>query len=272
MRARSAATTELTLLVPPCTAGVTRALVAGLDRACPAALGLALAAVLLSGCYLSHERQTPCDGGSVCGACVEGPCRHETGEGCGEGEACHVRPADPTMSRLVTYCLPSRFRPVGGPCTGNAGCASGLSCLLSLADGTGLGFCTPHCCGDTGCPTGMDCVPTHVGDPELDAGLGPTLALVGVCVWPLHYCDPLRQLGCDPGSACYLVPTPACLPPGTLELGAACEAPADCAPELACVAEEDGRTLCHRTCNRDDDCGAGQRCAAQASFPGVCRD
>jgi hypothetical protein len=200
---------------------------------------------------------------------VEGTCRFETGEGCAEDEACHIVGIDPVTLAVTTGCLPSLRRPIGGACSQIAQCESGLAC--PVVTGTNHpGFCTPLCCGGAGCPAGMECAPFTVTDPEMDAGT--PFAHAGLCVRPLRDCDLVRQVGCDPGTACYPSPAPTCLPPGTLPSGSACEAVADCAPGSTCVAYDDGTAFCRARCASDRDCDAGETCEMNPFGFGLCGD
>lgn len=217
---------------------------------------LALSAVLASGCYLRHERRVDCDAGILCNGCVQGNCNHDTGEGCAEGEGCYLAAADPETGALTVGCFPTRTRPIDGACTTNSDCESGHTCLT----GPGVSppaFCIPLCCGGAGCPSGMECVPFRIFDAEADAGPGAWAMTAGLCIWPPTECNPIQQIGCPGGQACYLGPMPLCRAPGALGPGASCLDLADCAPGLACVAEDDGAAVCRRFCRIDRDCAGG---------------
>lgn len=226
---------------------------------------LAGALSLVCGCYLSHEPPTPCDGGTICGACVLGSCDLVSGEGCSEGEVC-LPGLDPRTMERSARCAPSRGRPEGAPCTLSTDCGRGLTCLGG--PGEAPSFCVPHCCGDADCPADMTCASLRAG-PAYDAGAGAVLA--GLCILPTHLCDPVRQTGCEAGTACYPAGPTTCLPPGALEVGAECLGVADCAPGLSCFAEPDAGAFCRRLCNGDGDCAPGERCDVGETGVGRCR-
>lgn len=236
----------------------------GAARRSPRLRTAAVAALLslVPGCYLAHGApgdeplglESSCDGHTICGACVEGACDVDTGEGCAEGEGCYVTTSATGVSS--TLCLPSGELPVDAACTATTDCESGFTCLMGPE--LGPGFCAPPCCDDSSCPAGMECF-----------GFGA----LRFCARPSRSCDVVRQTGCEPGTACYPAPAPTCVRPGILPAGAACLGATDCAPGLSCLFTEEGGYLCRPLCTVSGDCEAGQRC--EIVLPdnvGYCRD
>ncbi len=225
-----------------------------------------LGALVVPGCYLSHQPPVDCDAGILCGACFGGACDYATGEGCPASDACHIR-NDPTTGAAETYCVPSAHRPIGAPCATAADCASGVPCVWQVVERP-PGFCMPLCCPGESCPSGMHCEPLSIDLP--DGGTTP-LPRAGFCSWNASRCDLIGQTGCPRGLACYAAPLGTCLPPGHLPAGAPCEALGDCAPRLSCIAEESGDRICRHLCYFDRDCGAGQHCERPPGGVGICR-
>lgn len=177
--------------------------------------------------------------------CAETPCRLLPPQcGCHAGQACYPVAGEPT-------CLVEGTAGDGDVCGSTTYCAAALSCVVAAGDA--YGTCRPYCAAPSDCAAGARCLAAVARPPG-----------VGFCE---QVCDPLTNTGCPTGLGCYVagamtadgmsVIAWSCNVPGTRVAGAACLAPNDCAPTLAC-----GGGSCRALCRPGDTCDGGTTCTA----------
>jgi hypothetical protein len=183
---------------------------------------------------------------------------HQTG--CGGDNKC-------TVIEGALTCAPKGSIPIGGACeSSNDDCIGGSLCVMSVCrafcsrlDGPVDGLCM------TGiCPNGAP------GEPPAEQYKTCSMS-----------CVP-GDVPCPGALSCYLPldgehETPGCLTPGTLELGAACQFPNECASGLTCASETRttiGYASCQKLCiATQNDCSGTESCFERHAGDGygICR-
>ncbi|MGC4119386.1 MAG: hypothetical protein QM765_33430 [Myxococcales bacterium] len=166
----------------------------------------------------------PARGGTGCirlsnflGFCGE-PCDPLKQSCADPGDACFASPV------TAGFCAKAGTTADGERCDSPTSCRKGSNCMQTAKDGDYR--CLPLCSTkNRTCGNGGSCV--ALGTEGL-----------GGCVSPV--CDPVAQLGCGAGQACYWNEAAlayACAASGTLPLDTACAADAECMPGLTCIGQ-----------------------------------
>jgi hypothetical protein len=162
-----------------------------------------------------------------------GPCDPVQQTGCAGGDTCYVDQSNNHQ------CLLPGSAGEDQPCLAPNDCMTGLGCF----NGPGGQLCRPYC--DTrapSCPIDKNMCAVISGGPfgfcqstaPPDSGGGG--------------CDPVAQIGCSAGQACYADPgTSACLTEGVNGEDAVCSVHSDCARGYGCFDGPGGR-LCRAYC------------------------
>lgn len=172
---------------------------------------------------------------------------------------------------------------LGAPCQADADCDGGL-CLTDLPGG----YCTQDCADGAGCPAEGSCW-----------SFGDTLSACLLNCQASAECRRADGYICDGDNTCY--PGEEVVPPGDGEIGAPCQATADCGAGGACVRDgfpdgycvqfgcsdaspcpagsecfqlEGGDTVCLDNCRTADECRGGYACRPDLSvcMPGCTAD
>lgn len=165
--------------------------------------------------------------------------------------------------------------PIGMPCTGVEGCASGGACLALSGDPA---MCHQVCDvpDNTGCEdviandptTAYTCAPLRTSN-------GGTTQRFGVCYGVGVACDFFTP-NCGPGMRCGLIGrAAACRPDGTRELGETCSETEACAAGGWCVPLVDGNgtalpPTCYQPCHVDNPICLRGQCVEVGLPAGLC--
>jgi hypothetical protein len=171
--------------------------------------------------------------------------------GCASGMSCEVTAADGNRS-----CVAAGTKKLNEACADFGECEKGLSCGL-------YGLCVPFCNVTADCPSpSMDCRQAQVSSG--DAGL-VDIPDYKTCE---TNCDPINpSKSCGTASCAFFDSTSTvCIPAGTGTTFASCKkAGAACAAGYACIGAGD----CHRWCRVGfaGDCPGGKACTTFSDHP-----
>ena len=136
-----------------------------------------------------------------------------------------------------------------GSSCGDGKCSAPETCASCSAD---CGQC-PDLCGDGKCAVSETCstcpgdcgpCPVGCGDGKCASPSETCATCPADCGGCPGTCNPLTSASCKPAEQCYVASkAPVCALPGTLGLGAACKAVADCAKGMLCI-DSACRPLC----------------------------